>query len=80
MEFDIHTNRRDFIKKLAIGSAIIGAGFFILLFGNNLFLAIISMVIITLGEMLFMPVSQTLVYQSCLYVTGRTYYWLSSHR
>lgn len=46
-----------------MGCAIVGSGFFILPFGNSYFLVLLSMCIITFGEMLFIPVAQNLVYQ-----------------
>ena len=52
---------QSFIMLLA--PAIIGIGFAILLFKTSLITVTISMILVTLGEMLFMPVSQNLVYQ-----------------
>ncbi|OGT31999.1 MAG: hypothetical protein A3E87_10635 [Gammaproteobacteria bacterium RIFCSPHIGHO2_12_FULL_35_23] len=49
---------------MSTGSIILGIGFFVLLFDQSFFLALISMIIITLGEMLFMPVSYTLIFQN----------------
>lgn len=52
------------IVLMCIGSAILGLGFFILLWGQTYSIALISMLVITAGEMLFIPVSQNLVYQA----------------
>lgn len=58
------------VKNLApasvmnVGGVVMGVGFFLLLFGTGYWLAIFSMVVFTVGEMLFMPVSQTLSYQA----------------
>ncbi|OGT30986.1 MAG: hypothetical protein A3E87_06120 [Gammaproteobacteria bacterium RIFCSPHIGHO2_12_FULL_35_23] len=49
---------------MSIGSIILGIGFFILLFNHLFMIAIISMLIITIGEMLFMPVSYILIFQN----------------
>lgn len=49
---------------MSLGCLIIGLGFFILIFGDTYFIAIASIVLITIGEMLFMPISQNLVYQT----------------
>ncbi len=49
------------IRLIAIGSAIIGAGFAILPLSTNISVAIISMMIITTGEMLVLPLINDLV-------------------
>lgn len=49
---------------MVMGSFVLGIGFFILLFSHHFWLAILSTVIITLGEMMFMPVSQNVVFQN----------------
>jgi MFS family permease len=52
------------IILMCIGSAVMGLGFFLLLGGQSYTIAVVSMLIITIGEMLFIPVSQNLIYQS----------------
>lgn len=50
-----------FIMMLA--PTIMGVGFCILLLDTNITIVVISIIFVTIGEMLFMPVSQNLVYQ-----------------
>lgn len=55
---------QSFIMLLA--PLFMGAGFAILLFKPCIMTVVICMILVTLGEMLFMPVSQNLVYQRAL--------------
>lgn len=48
---------------MTIGCFLIGFGLFIMLFGHSYILALLSTVIWTFGEMMFMPVSQNIVYR-----------------
>ncbi len=48
---------------MTVGIFLIGLGFFMLIFGRSYSLAVISMVVITIGEMMFMPISQNIIYQ-----------------
>lgn len=48
---------------MLIAPALMGIGFCLLLFKPHIINVIMCMVLVTLGEMLFMPVSQNLVYQ-----------------
>ena len=58
-----HSKAMNQLLLMCIGSLIMGFGFLTLLFGNGFIAAVISLLLWTFGEMLFMPVSQTLVYQ-----------------
>lgn len=48
---------------MLLAPAIMGVGYCVLLFEPSKAIIIVSMILITIGEMLFMPVSQNLVYQ-----------------
>ncbi len=50
-------------KLMLMGIFIMGIGFIMLLFGHTYFLAILSTIIWTIGEMWFMPISQNIIYQ-----------------
>lgn len=54
----------DAFLLLCIGSLVMGFGFFLLSFHIGTSVGILSMLLITLGEILFMPTSQNIVYQS----------------
>jgi MFS family permease len=53
----------DQITVMLIGEVTIGVGFFMLLFGDNYSLSLLSMLVLTFGEMLFIPTVQNIVYQ-----------------
>jgi MFS family permease len=52
------------IRLMLLGVIAIGTGFLVLLLGHHYLFAVFGMIILTLGEMMFIPVSQNIIYQN----------------
>lgn len=52
------------VHVMNVGAILMGGGFLLLIFGHSYWLAVISLIILTFGEMLFVPTSQTIAYQA----------------